>query len=75
MRKANVSLVERTYRAYMVRGQKVYLIFERAIDLWIFSNKVEMQGQIYNTAELGLTSHEEDTLKRVANEQQRILNA
>lgn len=75
MRKSNVSLVERTYRVYMVRGQKTYLIFERAIDLWIFSNKVEMQGQIYNTSELGLTSHEEETLKRVANEQQRILNA
>ena len=75
MRKSNVSIVERTYRSHMVRGQQGYLIFERTIDLWIFSNKVELQGQIYHLSELGLTLHEEETLKRIASEQQRTLNA
>ena len=75
MRKSSVALVERAYRDYMVRGQQVYLIFERAITSWIFSSKVELQGQIYALSELGLTLHEEDTLKRVAIEYQAMLNA
>lgn len=74
MRKSSVSLVERTYRAYIVRGQKVYLILERAIDRWVFSRKVEMQGQIYNVSELGLSVQEYETLLNVARREEATLN-